>query len=81
MEKISKIIQEYKFEFNDARAFLTILNVFCVMFFGKSVALISAIIAGIGLIKDFIVDRKINGIIMHFSNMCLYLYFFFEYFS
>lgn len=65
----------YKFEWNDLRAFITVVNVILIMIFGLSIAWFGLAVALIGLLKDFMIDHRINGAIMHFSNVVLNLYF------
>lgn len=72
IKKFFKIEQKYKFEMNDLRALLQIINVALIVFVGFNVgAVFGLIIASSGLIKDFATDRHINGIIMHFMGICL----------
>ena len=75
MKKFFRIEESYKFEWNDLRALITFINVILIMIFGLSIAWFGLIIALIGLIKDFTTDRRINGILMHFSSAILNVYF------
>lgn len=75
MKKFFRIEESYKFEWNDLRAFITFINVILIMIFGLSIAWFGLIIALIGLVKDFTTDRRINGILMHFSSAILNVYF------
>jgi len=78
MEKIKKffnITTAYKFEWNDLRAFMTLLNVICIMVFGLSAAWLGLAISVCGLIRDFTTDRHINGIVMHLTTVMLNIYF------
>lgn len=65
----------YKFEWNDLRAVITILNVVLIMIFGLSIAWFGLAVAAVGVIKDLIVDRRISGLVMHLANVVLNLYF------
>lgn len=65
----------YKFEWNDLRAIITLINVILVLRFGLSIAWFGLAIACLGLIKDFTIDKRINGIIMHGANAILNIYF------
>ena len=67
----------YSFEWNDLRALVTVINVILIMRFGVSIAWFSLGVAAMGLIKDITIDKKINGVIMHGSNILLNLYFIF----
>ena len=63
----------YQFEWNDIRAILNFLNVILLIIFGRSFAYISLLIAFIGLIKDATIDKKFNGVILHFSSILITL--------
>ena len=67
----------YKFELNDLRAIITLINVILIMRFGLSIAWFGFIVAIIGIIKDIAIDKKANGLIMHGANAILNLYFIF----
>ena len=81
MTKVTKIkeffgIEErYKPEYNDLRALITVVNVILIMIYGLSIAWFGLAVAGIGVVKDLAVDRKINGLVMHLANVALNLYF------
>lgn len=78
MEKIKNFFRiegGYKFEYNDLRCFITIINVMLIMKYGLSIAWFGLAVAAIGLVKDFVVDRRINGILMHLANVILNIYF------
>lgn len=66
---------KYKFEWNDLRCFITVINVILIMIYGLSIAWFGLIVGIVGLIKDFTIDKKINGIIMHLANVVLNIYF------
>ena len=75
MRKFFELDRKYKFEYNDLRAFITVINVVLIMKFGLSVAWFGLAVAVIGLVKDFAKDRRINGITMHLANAILNVYF------
>lgn len=78
MEKIKKFFRiegEYKFEWNDLRCFITVLNVILIMKYGLSIAWFGLAIAAIGVVKDLTTDRRINGLLMHLSSVALNIYF------
>lgn len=75
MKKFFKIEEAYKFEWNDLRAGITFFNVILIMIFGLSISWFGLAVALIGLVKDFSTDRRVNGILMHFSSVILNLYF------
>lgn len=78
MEKIKKffkIEKPYKFEYNDLRCFITVLNVILIMIYGLSIAWFGLVVALVGVVKDLTTDRRINGLLMHLSNVALNIYF------
>ena len=78
MEKVKRffrIEKNYKFEMNDLRAVVQIINVVLIMIFGLSFSWLGLAIATGGLIKDLLHDRRVNGILMHLAGMVLNIYF------
>lgn len=75
IKRFFRIETTYKFEMNDLRAIIQIVNVALIMIYGLSIAWFGLTIAVAGLIKDFTTDRHINGIAMHTANIVLNLYF------
>ena len=75
MTKFFRIERPYRFEYNDLRALITIINVALIMRFGLSIAWFGLAVAIIGIIKDLVVDRHINGLLMHIANVILNIYF------
>lgn len=75
IKRFFRIETSYKFEMNDLRAMIQIINVALIMIYGLSIAWFGLAIAVAGLIKDFTTDRHINGIAMHSANIVLNLYF------
>ncbi len=78
MEKVKRffgINSAYKFEWNDLRAIITIINVVLIMIFGLSIAWFGLAVAIVGLVRDFTSDRHLNGILMHLASVVLNLYF------
>lgn len=75
MKKFFKIEAPYKFEYNDFRAFITVINVILIMIFGLSIAWFGLAVALIGVIKDLKIDRHINGLVMHLASVALNVYF------
>lgn len=65
----------YRFEWNDARAFIQIINVALIMMFGLSVAWFGLAIALFGVIKDMSQHRHINDIILHLTGVILNIHF------
>lgn len=75
MKEFFRIETPYKFEYNDLRAFITVINVILIMIFGLSIAWFGLAIALIGVIKDLKIDRHINGLVMHLASVALNIYF------
>ena len=75
MKEFFKIEGKYKFEYNDLRALITVINVILIMMFGLSIAWFGLAVALIGVIKDLKVDRHINGLVMHLASVALNVYF------
>ena len=66
---------KYKFEWNDLRAAVTVINVILIMIYGLSIAWFGLAVALVGIIKDVTTDKKWNGFIMHMANVILNIYF------
>lgn len=81
MKQFFGIEGKYKFEWNDLRCFVTVINVMLIMIYGLSIAWFGLFIAVIGIIKDLTTDRKINGLLMHFSSVVLNIYFLLIYYN
>lgn len=65
----------YRFEWNDLRAFIQILNVALIMMFGLSVAWFGLAIALFGVVKDMSQHRHINDIVLHLTGIILNIHF------
>lgn len=75
VKEFFKIESKYKFEYNDLRCLITVINVILIIIYGLSIAWFGLAIAVIGVIKDLAVDRHINGLVMHLSSVALNIYF------
>lgn len=75
MKEFFRIEEPYRFEYNDLRALITVINVILIMIFGLSIAWFGLAVALIGVIKDLRVDRHINGLVMHLASVALNVYF------
>lgn len=75
MKRFFRIEENYKFEWNDLRCFITVINVILIMIYGLSISWFGLSVALIGVIKDLTTDRKINGLLMHIANVALNVYF------
>ena len=75
MKRFFGLDKRYKFEWNDLRAFITVVNTVLIMIYGLSIAWFGLAVAVIGVIKDLAVDHRINGLVMHLSGVALNIYF------
>lgn len=75
MKKFFGIETPYRFEWNDLRCFVTIVNVVLIMIYGLSIAWFGLAVALVGVVKDLTTDHKINGLLMHLANIVLNVYF------
>ena len=78
MERVKqffKIKEPFRWEYNDLRALITVVNVALIMIFGLSIAWFGLAVAVIGTIKDLKIDRHINGLVMHLASVALNIYF------
>lgn len=74
MKNFFNLNKKYKFEYNDLRAVITFINVVLIIRFGITICFLNLIVAIIGIVKDLTIDKKINGLLMHFTNMILSVY-------
>ena len=81
MKKFFRIEEGYKFEWNDLRCFITVVNVVLIMIYGLSISWFGLAVASIGVVKDLTTDRKVNGLLMHLANMGLNVYFLLTYYK
>ena len=75
MKEFFRIKESYKFEWNDLRCFICVVNVILIMIYGLSIAWFGLAVAVIGIVKDLTTDRHINGLVMHLSNVVLNVFF------
>ena len=75
MKEFFRIEEPFRWEYNDLRAFITVVNVVLIMIFGLSIAWFGLAVALIGVIKDLKIDRHINGLVMHLASVALNIYF------
>ena len=81
MKEFFGIDGAYKFEWNDLRAFITVVNVILIMIYGLSIAWFGLAVAAVGVVKDLAVDHRINGLVMHVANLVLNIYFLVLYYA
>lgn len=77
MKKFFNIEGAYKFEWNDLRALLMLVNFILIMLDFSVGSIFGLTIATFGLVKDFTTDRHISGILMHLTSIMLNCYFLF----
>lgn len=75
MKKFFGINDTYRFEWNDLRAVVTVLNVVLIMIYGLSIAWFGLAVAVVGIVKDLTTDHRINGLVMHLANAALNIFF------
>lgn len=78
MTKIKKffgIVDKYRFEWNDLRCLLTVINVILIMSIGFEVAWFGLTISVLGFVRDMLSERRVSGTIMHLSTIVLNGYF------
>ena len=75
MKNFFNIETGYKFEWNDLRCFVTVINVILIMIYGLSISWFGLFVAVVGIMKDLTTDRRVNGLLMHIANAVLNIYF------
>lgn len=75
MRDFFNIEEPFRFEWNDLRAFIQVLNVILIMIFGLQVSWFGLAIAFFGVCKDLSQRRHINEMVMHLSGVALNCYF------
>jgi hypothetical protein len=75
MKEFFGITEPFRFEWNDLRAFIQVLNVILIMIFGLQVSWFGLALAIFGVCKDMSQHRHINDIVMHLSGVALNIYF------
>lgn len=69
-------MKKVKLEWNDLRAFISVVNVVLIMIYGLSIAWFGLAVAVLGMIKDLTEKEfKWNGLVMHFASAVLNVYF------
>ena len=75
MKEFFGIKESFRFEWNDLRAFIQIINVALIMMFGLSVAWFGLAIALFGVVKDMSQHRHIKDIVLHLTGVILNIHF------
>lgn len=84
MERIKtffSIEAPFRFEWNDLRAFIQLINVALIMMFGLSVAWFGLAIALFGLFKDMSQHRHVNDMVLHLTGVILNIHFLILYYA
>lgn len=69
-------MNKYKFEWNDLRAVVTLINVILIMIYGLTISWFGLGVAIVGIIKDVTdKDFRWNSLIMHLANVVLNIFF------
>ena len=80
MKDFFSITEPFRFEWNDLRALIQVINVALIMMFGLSVAWFGLALAVFGVIKDMSQHRHINDIILHLAGVVLNVHFLIMYY-
>lgn len=75
IKKFFSIETPFRFEWNDLRASIQVLNVILIMIFGLQVSWFGLALAIFGVCKDLSQRRHINEMVMHLSGVVLNVYF------
>ena len=81
MREFFSIAEPFRFEWNDLRAFIQVLNVALIMAFGLSVAWFGLAIAVFGVCKDMSQHRHVNDIVLHLTGVVLNIHFLILYYA
>lgn len=71
MKNFFHIESAYKFEWNDLRTFITVINVILIILFGLQVAWFGLAVAFIGIIKELTGNRHINCLVSYIATIVL----------
>ena len=61
----------YKFELNDLRAILSVINLWSIVTRNETLIFICVLTAVFGIVNDIIFNRRINGLVIHFSTLAI----------
>ena len=75
MKNFFNITSAYKFEWNDLRAFITVINVILIMKFGLSIAWFGLAVGVFGIVKELTGNRHINCLVSYMATIALNIYF------
>jgi hypothetical protein len=75
MREFFGLNEPFKWEWQDLRAGIQLLNVILIMIFGLSISWFGLAIAVFGICKDLSKHRHINDLVIHFSGVILNIHF------
>lgn len=75
IKKFFNIKTAYKFEWNDLRTLITVINVILIMKYGLSIAWFGLAVAILGMIKELTGNRHINCLVSYLATIALNTYF------
>lgn len=75
IKKFFNIKTAYKFEWNDLRTLITVINVILIMKYGLSIAWFGLTVAILGMIKELTGNRHINCLVSYLATIALNTYF------
>ena len=64
----------YRFEWNDARALIAVINLVLILIFGLRISWFGLVLAVFGVFKDLSQHRHINDMVLHLSTAALNIY-------
>ena len=75
IKKFFNIKTAYKFEWNDLRILITVINVILIMKYGLSIAWFGLAVAILGMVKELTGNRHINCLVPYLATIALNIYF------
>lgn len=75
MKDFFNITSSYKFEWNDLRAIITVINVTLIILFGLQVAWFGLAVTVFGMVKELTGNRHINCLVSYLATIVLNVYF------
>ena len=74
MKEFFGIQTRYRFEWNDTRALIAVINLVLILIFGLQVSWFGLALAVFGVFKDLSQHRHINDMVLHLSTAVLNIY-------
>ena len=75
IKKFFNIKTAYKFEWNDLRTLITVINVILIMKYGLSIAWFGLAVAILGMVKELTGNRHVNCLVSYLATIALNTYF------